>query len=101
MRITVHLARLRGGVGREADRRAEQSEAGVSVATRSPASHSIDMPTPPPLIDDDEANAEARALAAAIAEADADPRTVPHEEVRAWLLRLAQGEFDAPPPEPN
>ena len=52
-------------------------------------------------IDDDEAEAETRALAAAIAESDADPRTVPHEEVRAWLLRLANGEFDAPPPEPR
>jgi hypothetical protein len=59
------------------------------------------MTQPAPLIEDDEAAAEARALAAAIAESDADPRTVPHEEVRAWLLRLAQGEFDAPPPEPR
>jgi hypothetical protein len=57
------------------------------------------MTTPVPLIEDDEA--EARALAAAIAESDADPRTVPHEEVRVWLLRLAEGEFDAPPPEPR
>ena len=50
-------------------------------------------------------NADARsgthALAAAVAESDADPRTVLHEEVRAWLLRLAAGEFDAPPPEPH
>jgi hypothetical protein len=59
------------------------------------------MTTPVPLIEDDEAAAEARALAAAIAESDADPRTVPHEEVRAWLLRLAEGEFDAPPPVPR
>jgi hypothetical protein len=57
------------------------------------------MTTPAPQIEDDEA--EAGALAAAIAESDADPRTVPHEEVRAWLLRLAAGEFDAPPPEPR
>jgi hypothetical protein len=59
------------------------------------------MVTPVPLIDDDEAEAEARALAAAIGESDADPQTVPHEEVRAWLLRLAAGEFDVPPPEPR
>jgi hypothetical protein len=59
------------------------------------------MTTPPPLIEDDEVEAEARALAASIAESDADPRTVPHEVARAWLLRLAQGEFDAPPPEPR
>lgn len=59
------------------------------------------MTTPTPLIEDDEAEAEARALAAAVAVAEADPRRVPHEEVRAWLLRLANGEFDAPPPEPR
>jgi hypothetical protein len=56
------------------------------------------MVHPAPLIDDEE---EAQALAAAIAESDADPRTAPHGEVRAWLLRLANGEFDAPPPEPR
>jgi hypothetical protein len=60
-----------------------------------------EMTTPAPLIEDDEAEAEARSLAAAIAESDADPRTVPHEKVRAWLLRLAGGEFDAPPPAPD
>jgi hypothetical protein len=59
------------------------------------------MATPVPLIEDDEVEAEARVLAASIAESDADPRTVPHEEVRAWLLRLAQGEFDALPPKPR
>lgn len=56
---------------------------------------------PAPTAEDDEAVAEARALAAAVALAEADPRRVPHEEVRAWLLRLAQGEFDASPPEPR
>jgi hypothetical protein len=59
------------------------------------------MKTSPPLIEDDEAEAEARALAAAIADSDADLRTAGHKEVRAWLLRLAQGEFDASPPEPR
>jgi hypothetical protein len=57
------------------------------------------MTTPAALIEDDEA--EAHALSALIAEADADPRTASHAEVRAWLPRLAQGEFDAPPPEPR
>ncbi len=57
------------------------------------------MTTLAPLIEDDEA--EARALAVSIAESDADPRTAPHKEVRAWLLRLAQGEFDAQAPEPR
>jgi Fe-S-cluster formation regulator IscX/YfhJ len=56
------------------------------------------MVRPAPLIED---AGEAQALAAAIAESDADPRTVPHEDVRAWLLRLASGEFDAQPPEPR
>jgi hypothetical protein len=59
------------------------------------------MTNPTSLIEDDEDAAEAQALAAAIAESDADPRTVPHEEVRTWLLRIANGEFDAPPPEPR
>jgi hypothetical protein len=57
------------------------------------------MAYPVPLVDDDEAEAEA--LAVAVAAAEADPRRVPHEEVRAWLLRLANGEFDAPPPTPR
>jgi hypothetical protein len=57
------------------------------------------MAHPVPLVDDDEAEVEA--LAVAVAAAEADPRRVPHEEVRAWLLRLANGEFDAPPPTPR
>ncbi len=54
-----------------------------------------------PLLEDDEVAAETQALAAAIAESDADLRVVPHDEVRAWLLRLAEGEFNAPPPKPR
>ncbi len=50
---------------------------------------------------DDEAADEAKALSAAIAESDADPRTVPHEDVRSWLLKIANGEFEAPPPVPR
>ena len=69
------------------------------VAAGCQASHSAGMVTPTPLIADDEA--ERDALAAGIAVSDADPRIVPHDEVRIWLLRLAEGEFDAPPPEPR
>lgn len=58
------------------------------------------MTDPAPLIDNEETG-ETRALAAAIAKSDADPRTATHDEVRAWLLRLAEGEFDAPAPEPR
>jgi hypothetical protein len=47
---------------------------------------------------EEEDEAEAALLAAAVAEARADPRAVPHDEVAAWLLRIANGEFDAPPP---
>ena len=57
------------------------------------------MALPAPIIEDEDA-AEAQALAAAIAVAEADPRRVPHDAVRPWLLRLAAGEFDAPPPQP-
>lgn len=57
-------------------------------------------PTPAPPLDDldDEEAAELAALEAAVAKADANPRSVPHAEVRTWLLRLAEGDFDAPPP---
>ncbi len=61
--------------------------------------YTLRMANRAPIIEDDEDAAEAQALAAAVAESDADPRTAPHEEVRTWLLRLANGEFDAPPPE--
>ena len=50
---------------------------------------------PPP---DDDETAELAALEAAVAKAQADPRRIPHEEVRAWLLRLAEDDFDAPRP---
>lgn len=49
---------------------------------------------------DDEA-AETAALAAAVAASRADRRAVPHDEMRAWLLEIAAGNFDAPPPEPR
>lgn len=48
---------------------------------------------------DPDTEAERRLLEAAVAEAEADPRYVTHEDMRAWLLRLAQGDFDAPPPD--
>lgn len=55
-------------------------------------------------IEDGEA-AETALLLEAIREARADPRAdprnAPHEEMRAWLLRIAAGEFDAEPPEPR
>lgn len=49
----------------------------------------------PPLDDLDDEAAELAALETAVAKAQADPRRIPHEEVRAWLLRLAEGDFDA------
>jgi hypothetical protein len=51
------------------------------------------------LLDDDAGDDEA--LARAIEASDADPRVAPHAEVRAWLMRLSEGEFGAPPPEPR
>ncbi len=64
-------------------------------------SYALTMPHSAPLIEDDDDAAEAQALAAAIAVAEADGRRVPHEEVRAWLMRLAEGEFNAPSPQPR
>ena len=58
------------------------------------------MANPVPVSDDDE-QAELEALARAVAVAEADPVRIPHEQARAWLLKLAGGEFDAPPPEPR
>jgi hypothetical protein len=57
------------------------------------------MTPTPPLVEADEA--EAQALADAVGESDADPRDVSHERVRAWLSRLANGQFDTPPPDPD
>jgi hypothetical protein len=59
------------------------------------------MADPRRLMVDEEEAAEAEALAAAVADSDADLRVAPHDEVRAWLLRIAAGEFDAPPPQPR
>jgi hypothetical protein len=57
------------------------------------------MITPAPHLEDDVDAAEAPASANAVAVAEAEPRRLPHHDVRAWLLRLAAGEFDAPPPQ--
>ena len=58
--------------------------------------------TAPILTDiEDEEAAELAALAKAVEEARADPRGIPHAEMRAWLLEIAAGNFDAPPPEPR
>lgn len=50
-------------------------------------------------MEDPDTEAERRLLEAAVAEARADPRFVAHEDMRTWLLRLSEGEFDAPPPD--
>ena len=49
-----------------------------------------------PDIDDDEA--ELAALAEAVAKARAHRRSVSHEDMSAWFLRIVAGEFDAAPP---
>jgi hypothetical protein len=58
-----------------------------------------DSSVPVPDIDDDDA--ELRARAAAVAAARADRRGVPHEEMRAWLLKVAAGDLTAQAPEPR
>lgn len=60
---------------------------------------SMSQTAPQPDIDDDAA--EAAALAAAVAAARMDPRVIPHEQMRAWLLRIAAGDFSAEPPDAN
>ena len=59
----------------------------------------MDRHPDPTLVDDD--TAEATALAEAVARARADNRAVSHAEMRAWLLRIASGDADAPPPTPR
>ena len=59
------------------------------------------MLTSAPTIEEDEIEAAARTLAVAIAGSGADPRTAPHDDVRAWWRRLTQSEFDAALTEPR
>ena len=54
------------------------------------------QPQSKPELDDDAA--ELAALATAVAKARAHRRGVTQEEMKAWLLRVAAGETDAPPP---
>ena len=49
----------------------------------------------------DDETAEAAALADAVTRARMDKRSVSHAEMRAWLLRIANGEPTAPPPTPR
>ena len=64
--------------------------------------HIIDITdTAHPLPELDENGAEAAALKAAIAKSRADPREIPHEEMREWLLKIAAGDFTAKPPTPR
>ncbi|HIJ61675.1 MAG TPA: hypothetical protein HPQ04_03185 [Rhodospirillaceae bacterium] len=57
------------------------------------------MSNPAPLTDPyDEDAAELAALTAAVEKSRANKRGIPHEEMRVWLLQLAEGHFDAPPP---
>ena len=46
----------------------------------------------------DEETAELNALTVAVAEARAETKSIPHSEVRAWLLEVAEGNFNAPLP---
>jgi predicted transcriptional regulator len=63
----------------------------------------MDKPTPaqdhPSIFDTPDEAAEARADAAAQADLAAG-RMVSHDRVRAWLLKLAAGQYE-PPPEPD
>jgi len=54
-----------------------------------------------PFSEIEESEAEAAALKAATAKSRADPREVPHEEMREWLLKIADGDFTAEPPTPR
>ena len=64
-------------------------------------SHTADMEATDPLLAPNEAQAEAEALSRAIAEARADARGIPHEDMRVWLQKIADGELSAEPPVPR
>ncbi len=51
-----------------------------------------------PLPDMDDEATELAALKIAVDKSRANKRGIPHEEMRLWLLELAAGNFDAPPP---
>ncbi len=70
---------------------------GMKGCGKGPAVIQEAMADQSPLLD----RTDDRSLEAAIAESDADPRVVPHDKVRTWLMTLANGDFDAPPPEPD
>jgi hypothetical protein len=78
-----------------------QSAAEPSLGIGPHQCHFIGMSSIVPLPEIDGVAAETAALAAAVAAASADRRGVPHEEMRAWLLEIAAGNFDAPPLEPR
>jgi hypothetical protein len=59
------------------------------------------MDVPQDLTEPDDNEAETVALRAAVEAARADPRAVPHEAMREWLLRIAAGDFAAEPPIPR
>ena len=68
-------------------------------STRDGAYTVVVMETARPFDDLDDDAAELAALMAAVAESEADLRPlIPHEKVRAWLLEISSGNFDAPPP---
>ncbi len=48
----------------------------------------------------DHRQSELQTFAVAVAVAAANPRRISHEAARAWLLRLFQGDFEVPPPQP-
>ena len=51
-----------------------------------------------PLTDVDDEAAEIAALTRAVEKARASTHGVPHDQMRTWLLELADGNFDSPPP---
>jgi hypothetical protein len=73
----------------------------LSLDTGSGRCHLISMSNSAPILTDieDEEAAELAALTAAVEKARASKRGVPHSEMRLWLLEIAAGNFDAPPPE--
>lgn len=71
---------------------------GVAPPSALAYTHSMSRPVRHQTDPDDDEAAELAALSVAVENARADKRGIPHEEMRVWLLEIAAGDFDAPPP---
>jgi hypothetical protein len=71
---------------------------GVAPPSALAYTHSMSRPIRLQTDPDDDEAVELAALSVAVENARVNKRGIPHEEMRVWLLEIAAGDFDAPPP---